>query len=401
MNFKNYILDYDKKISNFNIKYGNYEKKTIEDGSNSCLLLVSNKFVHWSDNPIKYTKNINILNADTIQILLKFQKEKNLDNLFIEYLNGLYVNKLSKFYPNVVQTIGLFEINTNLLKCEEYKNIKLNIIEKIDINLQTIFSDHIIKKYLNCNDASKQYFFGVEYMDNTITLDNWLNKIYNHLEYDHLEYDIFTIIYQIYLFIDTVSKNFIHNDLHLNNVLIYELKNRIQLKYLKYTDKSVILYVKYIPIIIDYGRVYCNEINSKIDLLNMSKEQQYDCGKYIYKSNEICKLICFIYIMNHLNKKTNLYKHLSSDTGYNHKNTLNITEKHVNNYFTNKPDSFYFEYEVTNNLDKLMECLNKNYKEHYNNDKMMNININIANEIIITCDNETPMIYQPINYAHS
>lgn len=157
MSFNN-ILNYNNKLLNYDPKYGNYIK-IVKGGANSFLLHISNNYLYSSDKPLKCNKNINVLNADTIEILLKFQKEKKDDNLFIEYLNGLYVNKLANYFPNVVRTIGLFEIDDKHHKEYSQDNINLKYINKINIDKKTLDEkpDDILK-YLNCSNSNKHYF---------------------------------------------------------------------------------------------------------------------------------------------------------------------------------------------------------------------------------------------------
>ena len=81
------------------------------------------------------------------------------DNLFIEYLNGLYVNKLANYFPNVVRTIGLFEIDDKHHKEYSQDNINLKYINKINMDKKTLDEkpDDILK-YLNCSNSNKHYF---------------------------------------------------------------------------------------------------------------------------------------------------------------------------------------------------------------------------------------------------
>ena len=68
----NNILNYNEKLLNFDPKYGNYIKK-VKGGANSFLLHISNNYLYSSNKPFKCNKYVNVLNADTIEILLKFQ----------------------------------------------------------------------------------------------------------------------------------------------------------------------------------------------------------------------------------------------------------------------------------------------------------------------------------------
>lgn len=303
-----------------------FYKKINENNSNGVLL-------HISSNVSLYgNKNINIINSKKIDILLKLQKEKSTDNLFIEYLNGLYVNKLKKYFPNVIYSIGLYEISDKTYKEYLKDNINLTKINKINDILNT-------HKYLNCDNTNNHYFFGVEYIDNTIPLSRWLNKfklLKEENNIDDNEYDIFTIIYQLCFFIDAIGDTFVHNDLHLNNILLYEVNNRIKLSYHKPNGEIIILYVKYIPIIIDYGRAYCKELFNDITYINTLKAQKNltNCGISITHNNtEQQKLYYFFSIMDYL---YNIEVEINNDLHNMHKRPQiylkNIIENIYNKY---------------------------------------------------------------------
>ena len=111
-----FIKCVNKSILDFEPKNGTFIKKiNASNNLNGFLLHVS------SNLSIYGNKYINIINSDKIDILSKLQKEKKSDNLFIEYLNGLYVNELKNYFPNVIYTIGLYEISDNTYK-EYLKN---------------------------------------------------------------------------------------------------------------------------------------------------------------------------------------------------------------------------------------------------------------------------------------
>ena len=359
-------------------------------------------------------------------LLFYYPKKKIDDNLFIEYLNGLCINELATYFPNVVRTIGLFEIDDEYHLEYLQNNINLKHIKKINIDKKTLYErpDNIIK-YLNCSDKSKHYFFGIEYINNAIRFGDWIDNVIKGIidsnDINKYDYDIFTIIYQLYLFIDTVSDKFVHNDLHVNNIMIYEVKDRIQMNY--FGGSPVNLYVKYIPIIIDYGRAYCKETYEHNIFSLINKYNHYNCGiNSKYNNIEQSKLFCFFNIMfelkiiekninelfykMHYQKQNNSFdKYYTDDNDPNYYTKYNnLYKKYKDNFLKNKlPYEYSYEhskkhYEDIYSFVKMNESDNGFLKTFYTNFKK-SINYNKTNFLktvfqIIDNFNKTDFFYE-------
>jgi len=72
-----------------------------------------------------------------------------------------------------------------------------------------------------------------------------------------MSYYTFCILYQVYYTLNSLKKIFTHYDLHYNNIMYIKLPKIIKIIY-EDVPNTVILYTRFIPIIIDYGRCHIN-----------------------------------------------------------------------------------------------------------------------------------------------
>ena len=95
-------------------------------------------------------------------------------------------------------------------------------------------------------------------------------------QYYLLNFELLHVLYQIYMPLSTLAKEFTHYDLHMDNVLLYEpIKNSyITYNYHLNSGVTVKFNSKYIAKIIDYGRSYYYE-----DINNNSKKTYDDICK--------------------------------------------------------------------------------------------------------------------------
>jgi hypothetical protein len=100
---------------------------------------------------------------------------------------------------------------------------------------------------------------------------------------DFIFQDLIYVIAQIYIPLCLLRNVFCHNDLHLNNILIYKLDNNyIEFVYHLEDGREVKFKTSYIVKIIDYGRCYFNDVehnmNSDIFLSNVCEEKECNKG---------------------------------------------------------------------------------------------------------------------------
>ena len=248
----------------FNIKYA-YEIKRIGKPSN-------NGFV----NAITYKKN-----GYDAYCILKSTAYPNSDNLFYEWWIGeKFINKLVDKFPCFVETynINIHDNNENYNKLKTKKHIEKQEINDTKHLIRTLTPNKIKKlnQYLIKKSCIVPTSIGVliQHLNPTqiTSFENFVK--YNKATEIGFNLLIFQILLQIYIPLGSLSKFFIHNDLHWNNVLIYKLPNNkwITLTYV-FGDKQITMKTQFIAKMIDYGRSYYkdydNENNSSSEFIKM------------------------------------------------------------------------------------------------------------------------------------
>ena len=140
------------------------------------------------------------------------------------------------------------------------------------------------------------------------------------------EKELTQILFQIYGPLSQLSQNFTHYDLHLNNVLLYQLKNDeyMKMKYV-YPDNSVIEFnTSYIAKIIDYGRCFFHSdvpgIISPSQFIDVNLKGKSNCHKfrrYDRRREKLGNYSGFSYLVNdeiddenhYISSKTRNYTH--------------------------------------------------------------------------------------------
>lgn len=204
--------------------------------------------------------------------ILKSSLLKYADNLFYEYLVGIYINKLTKRYPCFIETYSLEKYNagkyTNFQETRKYdvvskfepeNNFLINSLSQItlsdDKNIDQAYSDA-------CSEPT-HFSILIQYLSNILNIGDILEikaeggllTFYNTI------FDLMHILFQIYIPLAKLKDNFTHNDLHAGNVALYQLygdNEYIQYNY-KFGEKIVSFKSRYMVKIIDYGRSYFRE----------------------------------------------------------------------------------------------------------------------------------------------
>jgi hypothetical protein len=241
--------------------------------------------------------------------ILKSAKRQEADNLLFEYLVGQYINKQCYVFSCFIKTYGWFqyrniedwkkmktsetitvdEIKNALIigtvAVENYKSDDNNKLRnKCYINKQTKFlvaKDCTEIEYLLKIACAKSTYLSIltEYIMNAKSLLSKLidftriNESFtiNELQdqknvfTDFTNQNLLNVLYQIYMPLATLSETFTHYDLHIDNILIYEL---VPGKYIDYKyvlkDESIVEFkCKYIAKIIDYGRCFFKDDSNK------------------------------------------------------------------------------------------------------------------------------------------
>ena len=192
--------------------------------------------------------------------VLKSSTTDDSDNLYYEYLVGLFLNKLNQTVPLFLTTYGSFRYKTE----QDYEEMKkltsttdalngLLLVRNIE-TLDDFIDEDLISE--SCEDP-RHLSVLIQHLKNAKTLKECTSPTFMKVELPF-------ILFQIYYVLSGLQDIFTHNDLHLENVLVYEPVADSYIHYLYHmADGSIIsFYSRYIVKIIDYGRCYFYNIEA-------------------------------------------------------------------------------------------------------------------------------------------
>ena len=219
----------------------------------------------------------------TAYSVLKSAQEPSSDNLMYEYNVGLYVNKLNKVFPCFLETYGLFKYTSEhqwtLFKDMPAKRKIVNLSA-----LQRALVPQPLDYSVGC-PASKYMAVLIQHLPRPQTLDDLL------ADSTFIKDELMFALFQLYMPLARLMHNFTHYDLHLGNILLYE---PVVGKYIEYhyhytptwessmhltgttrrtrtahmasmADETISFKSSYMLKIIDYGRSYFKDEESRID----------------------------------------------------------------------------------------------------------------------------------------
>jgi hypothetical protein len=183
---------------------------------------------------------------EDIHAVLKVPNSSTDDNLYYEFRVGQNVNRFATVYPCFIQTYALFE--------SKKTNLNLNLQ---NIQNMTIIPDTQQLIGPNCKNSDKIALM-IENIENPMTIANF------YKEGKDL-YDLYGILFQVYFPLFQLQDNFTHNDLNLDNVMLYKplRDNRyVQMNY-HIGEKKISFKSQYIVKIIDYSRCFIKNFSKK------------------------------------------------------------------------------------------------------------------------------------------
>lgn len=228
--------------------------------------------------------------------VLKISTHNRSDNLMYEYIVGSFLNSVIHRISCFIGTFGIFSFNTN----QSWKQVKNGNNYNIDMKFLTDNLNNIhptintIQK--SCTDPYK-FCILIENIPSAKSLRDMKKR------FDFIQNDFIFVYYQIYAGLVMLDGNFVHNDLHNSNVLIYEpYTNKYFIYEYHFRGNIITFYSPYIAKIIDYGRSYFyeNKFNNSsvlLDKICRAKECYPDCG-YDYGYNHIYDYINLKYARN-------------------------------------------------------------------------------------------------------
>ena len=188
--------------------------------------------------------------------ILKSSTDEMSDNLVYEYMVGMQVNEWKTYFPCFIETYGLYKYNDE----EQYEYIRdTRLIRDIDtlknsLDLITTSEDKDpLYDYADMCNNSKYYAVLIEYIKNAKDMEDVMDDLNS--------YDTNAILAQVYFPLGRLTNDFVHYDLHLNNVMLYEPAPGKYVEYYYYFENGEIIRFKskYVAKIIDYGRSYIKD----------------------------------------------------------------------------------------------------------------------------------------------
>jgi hypothetical protein len=221
------------------------------------IVIIGDKSVNGSVWLLPYEKN-EYKSEAIMKIPGKSKTTHENDNVVFEYINGNFMNQLNNYFPCLVLTYGLF-LNTSK-KSKLVFPASLNQYKVVNIN--TITDENLIRA--SCENPTN-FSVLLQYFKDSVTMDYYLKN--KNGGYDFQE--LIKCLFQIYYFLHFNREIFTHNDLHTNNVLMYE---PVKGKHIHYTytlecGETIEFTSRFMPKIIDYGRSYTSDSEKTYTLL--------------------------------------------------------------------------------------------------------------------------------------
>ena len=246
------IYEYFKGFVDFKLVDMNAIERIGAQSTNGSIYLLPYKKKHYQSHAI--------LKIPQVSTNENFQN----DNIFYEYLNGRLLNDLCDNYPCLVMTYTLLFNNSNNTKFPE----SLLSYQPTVFNSKT--KGQLIKG--SCKNPLRLSLL-LQYFKDSVTINHYVKKM--KYEYDEL----IKCLFQVYYFLHQNREVFTHNDLHMNNVLLYEPVKGGKIHYTYHLEcgEKIEFTSKYIPKIIDYGRCYTSHSEKLYEQLCYFCEK---CGFY-------------------------------------------------------------------------------------------------------------------------
>jgi hypothetical protein len=232
--------------------------------------------------------------------ILKSSIDDESDNLMYEYLVGTFLNRIMHRTICFIRTFGIFKFknqyahNLFIHGNKYYSNINKQFL--LD-NLSYLDPEPTINTiHTSCQEPAMRCIL-IENIPSSKSLRD-MNK-----NNEFIKNDFIFVYYQIYAGLVMVNGDFVHNDLHSSNVLIYQpFTDKYFIYEYHFQGKITTFYSPYIAKIIDYGRSYFYENdqnNSSIVLKKIcqAKECKPECG-IDYGYNQIYEYIDKNYARN-------------------------------------------------------------------------------------------------------
>jgi hypothetical protein len=220
-------------------------------------------------NPIN--NGVQVLNYDTY-VVLKSNLDKESDNLYYEWLVGLYLNSFMDRFPIFCKTYDLYEYR----KPEDKLLIQENPEENgLSVIKQLITMDHVTGMTESLKNPERLCLV-VQHVHKSVAfidlLEEW-NLLNDETEQEKmlLKREIICILYQLF-FVLPLIPGFSHNDLHAGNVI---LTPSAENKHYRFYYNDRYFDCKYAAKLIDYGRCLFNGTSDFKQRLDVTVKEMF------------------------------------------------------------------------------------------------------------------------------
>ena len=198
----------------------------------------------------------NLTDINTFKTVLKTSVQLSSDNNYYEYVVGNCINIIKEFLPNFIYTFTFSNLNPNLKNSLSNNKIFNDLLSfKNGTDFKNKINHSELQNYDNigngCENNNRASVL-IEYVPNGVSIDDLIKESEFLMD---INYNIFCLLFQIYAALVALKDIYTHYDLHLGNIMIVKLPKKVKMVY---KNLKVILYTKYIPVIIDYGRSHIN-----------------------------------------------------------------------------------------------------------------------------------------------
>ena len=188
--------------------------------------------------------------------ILKSTSLVDSDNLYYEYLVGLFINKRALQYPCFVETYGMFQYTDNsfYMKMKNASATTPDILQQGLVPYVSKPPNATKRLEKSCTDGLTSCLL-IQHIKNAKTI------FVKSANIEFVKNDLLYVLFQIYMPLAMMRDEFTHYDLHAENVLIYE---PVEGSYIHYhyqmNDGTVVSFCSsYIAKIIDYGRSFFHD----------------------------------------------------------------------------------------------------------------------------------------------
>jgi len=178
------------------------------------------------------------------EAVLKNASQESNDNLYYEYVVGLFLNHYLKIFPCFVETYHLFQLPLEKRESIQYRRTLTNFFRR---NLKAAPNMGLDEA---CAEPLSTCLL-LQYVPNSVSL--------SALAEQDLNLNIWGVLMQVFFTLSQLHGLFAHYDLHIDNLLLYETEPDTYITYHYHFGEEDVVQVdcQYLVKMIDYARCFC------------------------------------------------------------------------------------------------------------------------------------------------